>query len=116
MGLTGLTIFAFLVLHLKTFFLPHKVGIGQKNAETLWDEAQWAFSSPAYVAIYVVAMTLLAFHLAHGFQSSFQTLGARHPKYTPFIKGLGYSFAIIVPALFALIPVYMYLHHTLKVF
>ena len=116
MGLTGLTIFAFLALHLKTFFLPHKVGIGQKNAETLWDEAVYTFSSPVYVGIYVVAMTLLAFHLVHGFQSSFQTLGARHPKYTPLIKGTGYGFAIIVPALFALIPVYMYLHHTLNLF
>lgn len=116
MVLTGLAIFAFLALHLKTFFLPHKVGIGEKLAPTLWDEAVHAFSSPLYVGIYVVAMILLALHLSHGFASSFQTFGARHPKYTPCIKATGYGFAILVPLLFTLIPVYMYLHHTLKLF
>jgi succinate dehydrogenase / fumarate reductase cytochrome b subunit len=30
-------------------------------------------------------------------------------KYTPFIKKVGAGFAIIIPVLFALIPVMMYL-------
>jgi succinate dehydrogenase / fumarate reductase cytochrome b subunit len=53
-------------------------------------------------------MALLAFHLFHGFGSAFQTLGWNHVKYNPLIKTIGVAFAIIVPALFALIPVYMY--------
>jgi succinate dehydrogenase / fumarate reductase cytochrome b subunit len=58
--------------------------------------------------LYVLAMFVLAFHLFHGFQSAFQSVGFNHPKYTPFIKGFGKTFAILVPLLFAIIPVYIH--------
>lgn len=57
--------------------------------------------------LYVVAMFVLAFHLLHGFQSAFQTIGLNSPKWTPLIKTFGTGFAIIVPLLFAIIPVYI---------
>ena len=57
---------------------------------------------------YVLAMVTLAFHLLHGFQSAFQSLGLNNPKYTPAIKKAGAAFAIIVPLLFAIIPVYIH--------
>jgi succinate dehydrogenase / fumarate reductase cytochrome b subunit len=60
------------------------------------------------VALYVFSMGALAFHLWHGFGSAFQTLGLNHAKYTPIINFVGRAFAIIVPALFALIPVWMF--------
>lgn len=58
-------------------------------------------------AFYILSMVVLAFHLLHGFQSAFQTLGVNHPKYTPLIQGFGKLFSIIVPLLFALIPIYV---------
>lgn len=58
--------------------------------------------------LYVLAMFALAFHLLHGFQSAFQSLGLNNPKYTPAIKKAGAAFAIIVPLLFAIIPVYIH--------
>ena len=58
--------------------------------------------------LYVIAMITLAFHLLHGFQSAFQSLGLNNPKYTPAIKKFGAAFAIIVPLLFAIIPVYIH--------
>lgn len=58
--------------------------------------------------LYVLAMFVLAFHLLHGFQSAFQSLGLNNPKYTPAIKGFGKAFAIVVPLLFAAIPVYIH--------
>jgi succinate dehydrogenase / fumarate reductase, cytochrome b subunit len=58
--------------------------------------------------LYVISMIVLSFHLLHGFQSAFQTLGANSPKYTPTIKLFGKAFAIIVPLLFAIIPVYIH--------
>ena len=58
--------------------------------------------------LYVLAMFTLAFHLLHGFQSAFQSLGLNNPKYTPAIKTAGAAFAIIVPLLFAIIPVYIH--------
>ncbi|WMJ75423.1 succinate dehydrogenase cytochrome b subunit [Cytophagaceae bacterium ABcell3] len=108
MGLTGSIILIFLILHLRTFFIPHKAGWFEPRADNMYDEAVIAFSSGLYVLFYVFAMILLAFHLVHGFSSAFQTLGLRHPKYFPAIRLIGYGFAIIVPLLFAFIPVYMY--------
>jgi succinate dehydrogenase / fumarate reductase cytochrome b subunit len=61
-----------------------------------------------YTILYVLSMLVLAFHLLHGFQSAFQTMGLNSPKWTPIIKGFGKGFAIIVPLLFAIIPVYIH--------
>lgn len=61
-----------------------------------------------YTILYVVSMVVLGFHLYHGFGSSFQSIGLNNPKYNGLIKGFGYGFAIIVPLLFAIIPVYIH--------
>ena len=70
------------------------------------------FKDPQYGLIftifYVFSMCVLAFHLLHGFASAFQSLGANNPKYNGLIKGLGKLFAIIVPLLFAIIPIYIH--------
>lgn len=70
------------------------------------------FKDPKYgliaTILYVIAMFVLAFHLLHGFSSAFQSLGANNPKYNGLIKGFGKGFAIIVPLLFAIIPVYIH--------
>jgi len=50
----------------------------------------------------------VGFHLYHGFASAFQTLGLNHLKYNGLIQTVGRAFAIVVPFLFALIPVLMY--------
>ncbi len=63
------------------------------------------------VLFYVLSMLVLAFHLWHGFASAFQSLGVNHAKWTPIIKNLGKGFAIIVPLLFALIPILIYLNN-----
>jgi succinate dehydrogenase / fumarate reductase, cytochrome b subunit len=63
------------------------------------------------VMFYVISMIVLAYHLLHGFQSAFQSLGFNHPKYTPLIKKLGAAFAILVPLLFAIIPVIIFMNH-----
>jgi succinate dehydrogenase / fumarate reductase, cytochrome b subunit len=59
--------------------------------------------------LYVLSMAVLAFHLWHGFASAFQSLGMRHRRYTPAIAMTGKLFAIVVPFLFAVIPVIIYL-------
>ena len=106
MGLTGFVILIFLLLHLNSFFFPHKLPnpISGEAHTDLYHDAYEKFASIPYTAFYVFAMLLLCFHLMHGFQSSFQTLGARHPKYTSLIKVTGTAFAILVPLGFALIP------------
>ena len=73
----------------------------------LYTVVQSSFQEPLLVAFYVLGMIAIAFHLVHGFQSGFQSLGLRNPKYSPLIMKAGYAFAIIVPLLFAIIPIYM---------
>ncbi len=58
---------------------------------------------------YVISMAVLGFHLWHGFASAFQSLGLNHPTYTPLIKTFGRAFSVVVPGLFAIIPVFLYL-------
>lgn len=60
-----------------------------------------------FTILYVLCMGVLAFHLWHGFQSAFQSLGINN-KFTPAIKTFGKLFAVIVPILFAIIPLYIH--------
>ena len=53
---------------------------------------QEVFSHLWIVIVYVLGVLSLSYHLMHGFQSAFQSLGWNHPKYTPFIKTLGIGF------------------------
>lgn len=103
---TGGMIFIFLIMHLKAFFYEHRI-VGSQH--TMYESTLMAFSNVFITGIYTVFMVLLAFHLIHGFQSAFQSLGLRHNKYTPFIKTIGYLYACIVPALFSLVPIYVYI-------
>ena len=114
MGILGTFIFIFLVIHLRSFWYEmHWGGIPTANYEgaeykNLYAVVDAAYGNIWFVVLYVVSMALLAFHLFHGFGSAFQTLGLNHVKYNPVIRFVGVAFAVIVPALFALIPIYMY--------
>jgi succinate dehydrogenase / fumarate reductase, cytochrome b subunit len=69
-----------------------------------------SFSMPVYVILYVIAMGALSFHLLHGFQSAFRTLGWVHRKYLPIIQFVGtWLFAVIIPLGFAAMPIVYYL-------
>jgi len=61
-----------------------------------------------YTLFYVFSMIVLGFHLFHGFGSAFQSLGANNPKYNMAIKNFGKAFSILVPLLFAIIPIYIH--------
>ena len=59
------------------------------------------------VALYVLSMAALSFHLVHGFKSAFQTLGINHKKYNGLIHFVGvWFFGIIIPIGFAAMPLY----------
>ncbi len=60
-----------------------------------------------YTLLYVLSMIVLAYHLKHGFASAFQSLGINNRKYNKPIRTVGDWFAILVPLLFAVIPLYI---------
>lgn len=68
-----------------------------------------AFKNPLIVAFYLLSMAFLAFHLMHGFQSAFQTIGLTHKKYTPIVKTIGFVIGVVFPLVFAAMPVFLFL-------
>jgi len=101
MPYTGVILLLFVIYHLFNF---HFV---DKTHTTIFEIVSTAFSKPSYVVIYTFAMIVAAVHVSHGFWSAFQTLGANHPKYTPFLRGLSLVFSLIVGIGFGFIPVYV---------
>lgn len=110
MFLLGSIILIFIVLHMGNFWFKYKFGEIAMAGEykDMYTVVATSFAQWWYVLIYVLAMFGLGYHLVHGFQSAFQTLGLNHGAYTPAIQKVGFGFAVIVPALFAFIPIYMF--------
>lgn len=78
--------------------------------KNLFIEVNHAFKNIGMVLLYIFSMAALSFHLIHGFKSAFQTLGINHNKYNGLIQFLGiWVFGIIIPVLFAFIPIYIYI-------
>ena len=61
------------------------------------------------VLLYVLGCFSLAWHLLHGFQSAFRTIGVTNKKYLRLLNVIGIGFSIIVPLAFALMPISFYL-------
>jgi succinate dehydrogenase / fumarate reductase cytochrome b subunit len=106
---TGSIVFIFLVVHLRTFFVPTRFAGGVPPR--MYDLVREAFSNPLYSGFYIIAMVLLAYHLKHGFQSAFQTFGLR-PGRQRAIDVVAIFFWLIIPAGFASMPAYfLWLHY-----
>ncbi len=101
MPYTGLLILVFVIVHLSTvsrFFVD-------RTNRTVFEVVTEVFSNPGYIIFYTVAVVIVAFHVRHGLWSAFQTVGASHPKYMPFIEKLSIVFAIIVGVGFGTLPI-----------
>lgn len=113
MGLLGTLLLIFLIVHISKFWVVSRfTGIPTEDAngnEDMFAVMVDTFKSPLLVLLYVLAMISLAYHLLHGFASSFQTLGWNHKKYTPIIKAIGVWYSIIISLIFASMPVAIYL-------
>jgi len=118
MAISGGVILIFIIIHFLDFWIPElntKYVVGDmtgylEGTEKLryFEELQHKFMSPVKVGVYVIAFVLLALHLAHGFQSAFQSMGFNN-KYTKFVKNLGTIYSIVIPLGFIIIALYHYL-------
>jgi succinate dehydrogenase / fumarate reductase cytochrome b subunit len=114
MAVLGTLVLIFIVIHIKDFYAQMHWGsvptvtYDGKEVRDLYTLVDFWFAKAWYVVVYTFCMGALAFHLWHGFASAFQTLGLNHMKYNPVINALGKAFAVVVPALFALIPIMMF--------
>jgi len=127
MGLLGTIILLFLIVHLSHFWVASRLGgivpsiheldpvtydTSNRVYHNLYNEMVLIFTGNgalAVVILYVLACLSLCYHLMHGFQSAFRTLGVHNNRYIILLKGTGYAFAIIVSLGFAMMPVSFYL-------
>ncbi|MDB5193736.1 MAG: hypothetical protein JWQ96_3299 [Segetibacter sp.] len=123
MGLLGTLLLLFLIMHLYHFWLPSRFGgmAGIKALEETHYEGALAaqyhnlyaqmievFQEPIVVILYVIGCISLAYHLMHGFESAFRTIGLSNTRYLKLLRFTGRAYAIGVSAAFAMMPVSMY--------
>jgi succinate dehydrogenase / fumarate reductase cytochrome b subunit len=118
MGWLGTFILLFLIIHLKHFWVPSRFG---EMPEATYDPGIQVhdlyklmidtFTGPGSVwilVLYLVGCLSLAYHLLHGFQSAWRSLGVSNSKYIHLINAIGVGFSIIVPLAFAMMPISIY--------
>jgi succinate dehydrogenase / fumarate reductase cytochrome b subunit len=115
MGLLGTLVFLFLIVHIVDFWIPSRFGglnevyYDGKEYHNLYGKMIVVFQNPYIVVLYIIGCISLAWHLIHGFQSSFRTLGVSNKRYMTMINATGIAFSVIVSLAFAMMPVSAYL-------
>lgn len=123
MGLLGTLLLLFLIMHIYHFWVPSRFGgianvtplqevkypDSVKEYHNLYAEMLNVFQNPLIVILYVLGCISLAYHLMHGFESSFRTIGVHNNRYLKMLRYLGRGFAIVISIAFAMMPISMYL-------
>lgn len=101
----GLWLVIFLVIHVKAFrFSPETPW--PAGGRDLYKQEMDVFANPLMAAFYVVSMLVIGSHLWHGIASSFQSLGAVHPKWTPRLLAAGKVIAVAIAGAFIVIALW----------
>ncbi|HRN73402.1 MAG TPA: succinate dehydrogenase cytochrome b subunit [Ginsengibacter sp.] len=106
MGLLGTLVLLYLVMHLAHFWVHTKDELYFGGSEVnLYERMRDIFTQPLWFVLYMVGLASLLFHLLHGFQSAFQSLGMNDKAWTPLVKKAGVAYSVIIVFLFALMPI-----------
>ena len=111
MAFLGTMLLIFIIIHLRSFWYEMHfgdIGIDKWGNKDLHTVTVSAFQNIFYTGFYILSMLMLAFHLSHGVGSAFQTLGLNTSKYEKSITFFGKGIAIIIPLIFATIPIVLY--------
>jgi len=116
MIITGLVVLAFLGLHMYDFWVHEMtvkyINVQPEDATRYLPELKEKFVNPVRVGIYVVSFILLAMHLWHGFNSSFQSMGAKAVNQGAGLRKATYAWSVLIPAGFIFIALYHYFTHS----
>lgn len=106
----GLIVLGLLVIHLGHFWakmqLQHFLG---NEGENPYDLVKTLFSNGWYVAMYIIWILALTFHITHGFWSMFQSMGVTNNKWLPRLKTISLIYSHVIMVGFMLIPIYFFL-------
>lgn len=106
MGLLGIAIGAFIILHMGQFWLQYKV---LEVEHDLYNLVLATFDVWWMVVIYELGIIALGFHLLHGIESAHRSLGFYKPGVMRIIKLISIGFAIAMTVLYGIIPIILYL-------
>jgi len=117
MGLLGTILLLFFIIHWYHFWIPSRfTGVEDVllpgtaiKLHNVYALMQVTFSELWVVILYVIACFSLCWHLIHGFQSAFRTVGVSNPRYVAIIKNVGIGYSVFISLVFAMMPVSMYL-------
>lgn len=104
MFLTGFIALLFLIVHVSDFKFEYPWGEAIAEYDP-FTKAGIIVSDLSRMVIYLVGSVVLGFHVSHGFQSAFQSIGFNHPKYTPCIQSFSWIFGVIVAVGFGSFPI-----------
>lgn len=105
MGILGVVIGIFIVLHMAQFWLQYKV---LKIEHDLYDLVIATFKIWWYVLIYEIGIIVLGLHLIHGIESAHRSLGVYPKKMMHVIKYIALCFSLVMAILYAIIPIILY--------
>ncbi len=113
MGILGILILLFLVAHLAHFWVPTRanqgwIGLTEKEPHNAYYAMRDVFSSLLWVVVYIAGVVALFWHLIHGFQSAFRTLGVTNGKYISLLTAVGWIYSIIICGSFIMMPLSFY--------
>ena len=114
MGLLGVLILIFIVVHLANFWARIKLGLGEGvgtdnlGNKDVYKVTSSLFHNIYYVIFYALLMIPLGYHLNHGLKSAFKTLGFYHKKGLKILSKVALVYALIVSILFGIIPLVVY--------
>lgn len=104
MMVTGLLVFAFIVFHI-LHFTTGTIEPASFEAGAVYANLYRAFTRWPFVALYVVAMGLVALHLYHGAWSMFQTLGLDNPDRNRLLRRLAVVVSLALFLGFITVPI-----------
>ena len=107
---TGLALLIFIPIHVAMFKYGPEYAYGTTGIRDLYRLEVENFSSPVAVALYILAMVFVGLHLWHGVGSSFQSLGLAGPRFTPAVRAIGKTFAVLIAGGFIAIAVWVFLY------
>jgi succinate dehydrogenase / fumarate reductase cytochrome b subunit len=102
---TGIMVFLFLLLHLSDFRFELRHGKEIEHVKP-YAKAIILLRDEITFVVYIAGSAALGYHVLHGLESAFQTLGLNHARYTPIVKFLSLVFAITVAAGFGSFPLW----------
>ena len=104
MAYSGIALLAFLVIHIAQMRAKRSLVHGPEAQETISTLVYSTLSSLPMALLYVVGSVLVAWHVFHGLQSAFRSVGVNHPKYSPAIHNVGIALALLFAIGFSSIP------------